>query len=165
MSGKVNAIREGMHSVTPHLVVRDAAKALEFYRKAFGADIKNIHKTPDGKVMHAEMKLGDSTLFLADEFPNMGSCASPQKLGGTSVTLNLYRDNIDQLFNQAVEAGATVVMPLANQFWGDRYGQVRDPYGHSWALGQHIEDVAPEEMERRAKAAFSQAAGAQAAKK
>ncbi len=158
MAGKVKAVPDGIHTITPHLVVRNGEKALEFYRKAFGAEGKGVHKTPDGKVMHAELKLGNSIVFLADEFPGMGSCASPQTLNGSAVTLNLYRDNIDQLFNQAVAAGATVVMPLANQFWGDRYGQLKDPFGHLWALGQHVEDVAPEEMERRSKEIFAQMA-------
>ncbi len=158
MPGKVKAVPDGVHTITPHLVVRNGEKAVEFYRKAFGAEVKGVHKTPDGKVMHAELKLGSSIVFLADEFPGMGSCASPQTLNGSAVTLNLYRDNIDQLFNQAVAAGATVVMPLANQFWGDRYGQLKDPFGHLWALGQHVEDVAPEEMERRSKEIFAQMA-------
>ena len=153
MAGTVKALREGQHTITPHLVVSGAAKALEFYKNAFNAEILGVHKTPDGKVMHAEMKIGDSTIMLADEFP--GFSKSPKTLGGSTVLLNLYRDNIDELFNQAIKAGATVTMPLANQFWGDRYGQLDDPFGHGWALGQHIEDVSPEEMERRAKEAFA----------
>jgi PhnB protein len=96
--------------------------------------------------------------MLADEFPGMGSCTSPQTLGGTTATLNIYTENVDQLFDRAVKAGATATMPLSDQFWGDRYGQIKDPFGHSWALGQHIEDVAPEEMERRGKAMFGQMA-------
>jgi PhnB protein len=147
-----------MHTITPHLAVRDAARAIDFYRKAFGAEVKGIHRTPDGKVMHAELRVGDSTILMADEFPGMGSCKSPQTLGGTSVTLNLYTENVDQLFNQAVAAGAAVVMPLANQFWGDRYGQVKDPFGHCWALGQHVEDIASEEMERRGREIFAKMA-------
>jgi len=158
MTGNVKAVQEGMHTITPHLVVRGGAKAIEFYQKAFGAEVKGVHHTPDGKVMHAELKVGDSMVMLADEFPGMGSCTSPQTLGGTSVTLNLYTDNVDRLFDQAVAAGATVMMPLANQFWGDRYGQVKDPFGHIWALGQHVEDVAPEEMERRGRELFAQMA-------
>jgi len=150
----VKAVQEGMHTITPHLVVNDAAKALEFYKNAFGAQIGRVHKTPDGKVMHAEFKIGDSKLMLADEFPGMSS-PSPQTLGGSCVVLNLFMEDIDRVFNQAVSAGATVTMPLANQFWGDRYGQVKDPFGHVWALGQHVEDVAPEEMERRAREAFA----------
>jgi PhnB protein len=158
MAGNVKAVPVGMHTITPHLVVREAAEALEFYRKAFGAELKGVHYTPDGKVMHAEMKVGDSVIMLADEFPGMGSCLSPQTLGGTSMILNLYTEDVDQLFNQAVAAGATVTMPLANQFWGDRYGQLKDPFGHTWALGQHVEDIAPEEMERRGREIFAQMA-------
>ncbi len=155
MAGKVKAVPDGMHTITPHLVVREATKAIDFYKRAFGAESKGVHKTPDGKVMHAELRIGDSQIFLADEFPGMASCSSPQTLGGSCVTINLYRENIDSLFNQAVAAGATVVMPLSNQFWGDRYGQLKDPFGHTWALGQHVEDVAPQELERRATEFFS----------
>jgi PhnB protein len=158
MAGKVNAVPQGMHTVTAHLVVRGGQQAVEFYKKAFGAEVIGVHQTPDGKVMHAELKVGDSIIMLADEFPGMGSGSSPQALGGTSIILNIYRENVDQLFNQAVAAGSTVVMPLANQFWGDRYGQVKDPFGHVWALGQRVEEVAPAEMERRAREAFSQMA-------
>jgi PhnB protein len=155
----VKAVPEGTHTITPHLVVNGGEKALEFYKKAFGAQIGGVHKTPDGKVMHAEFKIGDSRLFLADEFPGSG-CSAPQRAGECSVILNLYMDGIDKVFDQAVSAGATVTMPLANQFWGDRYGQLKDPFGHIWALGQHIEDVAPEEMERRAREAFAHMAKA-----
>jgi PhnB protein len=158
MAEKVKAVREGQHTITAHLIVNGADKAIEFYKKAFGAtQTAPAHHTPDGKVMHAELKIGDSTLMLADEFPSMGAKGA-QTLGGSPVVLNVYMDNIDKVFNQAVAAGATVTMPLANQFWGDRYGQIKDPFGHSWALGQHIEDVAPAEMERRANEAFSQMA-------
>jgi uncharacterized glyoxalase superfamily protein PhnB len=155
MAGKVKAVPEGTHSITAHLMVREATKAIEFYQKAFGAQVLGVHKTPDGKVMHATLKIGDSQLMLADEFPGMSNPAA-QTLGGSPVVLNLYSENVDTLFNQAVSAGATVKMPLANQFWGDRYGQIVDPFGHSWALGAHIEDVAPEEMERRANAMFAE---------
>ncbi len=155
MAGKVKAVPEGTHTITAHLMVREATKAIEFYQKAFGAQVLGVHKTPDGKVMHATLKIGDSQLMLADEFPGMSNPAA-QTLGGSPVVLNLYSENVDTLFNQAVSAGATVKMPLANQFWGDRYGQVTDPFGHSWALGAHIEDVAPEEMERRANAVFAE---------
>ncbi len=152
---EVKAVRPGQHTLTAHLVVNNGAEAVTFYKNAFGAQVEGVHYTPDGKVMHAELKIGDSKLMLADEFPGM-SAPSPKSLGGTTVVLNLYADNIDALFDRAVKAGAVVIMPLANQFWGDRYGQVQDPFGHRWALGQHIEDVAPEEMERRAKEAFAQ---------
>jgi len=158
MAGNVKALREGQHTITAHLIVNGADKAIEFYKNAFGAtETVPAHHTPDGKVMHAELKIGDSTLMLADEFPDMGA-KGPQALGGSPVVLNLYMENIDKIFNQAVAAGATVTMPLANQFWGDRYGQIKDPFGHVWALGQHVEDVAPAEMERRAKEAFAQMA-------
>jgi PhnB protein len=155
----VKAVPEGLHTITAHLVVNDGEKALEFYKNAFGAEIGPVHKTPDGKVMHADFKIGDSKLFLADEFPGMG-CPSPNTAGGSSVVLNLYMDGIDKIFDQAVTAGATVTMPLGNQFWGDRYGQLKDPFGHIWALGQHIEDVAPDEMARRAQEAFAHMANA-----
>jgi uncharacterized glyoxalase superfamily protein PhnB len=153
MAGKVKAIPEGTHSITPHLSVREASKAIEFYQKAFGAKVLGVHTTPDGKVMHATLQFGDSRVMLADEFPGMGTPA-PQTLGGSPVILNLYVEDVDALWNTAVAAGAKVTMPLANQFWGDRYGQVVDPFGHSWALGSHVEDVAQEEVERRANAIF-----------
>ena len=145
-------------TIIAHLIVNDGPKAVDFYKKAFGAEILGVHKTPDGKVMHAELSVGGARLMLADEFPGMG-CGSAKTLGGSPVVLNLYvQEDVDSLFKQAVDAGATVVMPLANQFWGDRYGQIKDPFGHLWALGQHVEDVAPEEMERRAKEVFSKMA-------
>jgi uncharacterized glyoxalase superfamily protein PhnB len=146
-----------MHTITPHLSVREASKAIVFYKKAFGAEVLDVHYTPDGKVMHAHLKIGDSHLMLADEFPGMGTPA-PQTLGGSPVVLNVYVDDVDSLFNQAVAAGATVTMPLADQFWGDRYGQIVDPFGHHWALGAHQEDVSPEEMERRGRAIFAEMA-------
>ncbi|MGA7463194.1 MAG: VOC family protein [Candidatus Korobacteraceae bacterium] len=145
-------------TIIAHLVVDDGVKACEFYKNAFGAEILGVHKTPDGKVMHAELNVGGARLMLADVFPGFG-CGSPNTLGGSPVVLNLYvKDDVDSLFNQAVAAGAKVDMPLANQFWGDRYGQITDPFGHRWALGQHVEDVTPAEMERRAKEAFSKMA-------
>jgi PhnB protein len=159
MAAKVKAIPEGMHTITPALSVRNAREAIEFYRKAFGAAAKSVHTMPDGKVGHAELKIGDSIFTLADEFPNMGF-KSPETVGGSPVTLAIYVENVDSLFNQAVAAGATVTHPLADQFWGDRYGLLTDPFGHRWALGQHIEDVAPEEMERRSKEAFAKMASA-----
>jgi PhnB protein len=159
MAGQVEAVPEGTHTITAHLVVRGGDQAIEFYKRAFGAEsVGGIHRTPHGRVMHAELKIGDSRFMLADEFPGMGTCQSPQTLGGTTVVMNIYVDDVDRLFNQAVGAGAKVTMPLANQFWGDRYGQVSDPYGHQWALGQHVEDVAPEEMEKRAREMFAQMA-------
>jgi PhnB protein len=155
MAGRTKAVPEGFHTITPHLVVREADKAIEFYKKAFGAEVKGVFHTPDGKVMHARLTIGDSNLFLADEFPGAGS---PAKLGGSPVVLNIYVEDVDKLFNQAVAAGAKVTMPLADQFWGDRYGQLVDPFGHHWALGAHKDDVAPEELEKRAKAAMAEMA-------
>jgi uncharacterized glyoxalase superfamily protein PhnB len=155
MAGNVKPVPEGTHTITAHLSVREAQKAIDFYQKAFGGQVLGVHKTPDGRVMHATLQIGDSRLMLADEFPGMGT-PSPQALGGSPVVLNIYVDDVDTLFNQAVAAGAKVTMPLDNQFWGDRYGQIVDPFGHHWALGSHVEDVAPEEMERRANAMFSE---------
>ena len=157
MAGKVKAVPEGMHTITAHLAVREASKAIEFYQKAFGADVQDVHKSPDGKVMHASLKIGDSTFMLADENPGMG-CPSPQSLGGSPVILHIYVEDVDALFSRAVAVGAKVTTPLANQFWGDRYGQIADPFGFLWALGAHIEDVSPEEMDRRAKAFFAETA-------
>ncbi len=151
------AVKPKEATILAHLIVDDGVKAAEFYRDAFGGEIAGIHKTPDGKVMHAEVVIGDSRLMLADEFP--GWCSSPKSLGGSPVVINLYvKEDVDGLFDQAVAAGATVTMPISNQFWGDRYGQITDPFGHRWALGQHVEDVSPEEMEKRAKEAFSKMA-------
>lgn len=154
MADNVKAVPEGTQTLTAHLAVRDGSKAIEFYQRAFGAQLLFVHKMPDGKVMHASLKIGNSRLMLADEFPGMGP-KSAQTLGGSPVVLNIFVEDVDALWNQAVAAGAKVTMPLANQFWGDRYGQIVDPFGHQWALVQHVEDVAPEEMERRANALFA----------
>jgi len=156
MAGKVKGVPDGTHSITAHLVVNNGAEAVTFYKNAFGAEVLGVHYTPDGKLMHAELRVGDSRLMLADEFPGFSSSA--KTLGGSPVVLNLYSEDVDKLFDQAVRAGAVVTMPLANQFWGDRYGQLQDPFGHRWALGQHIEDLTPEELERRSKEAFAQMA-------
>ena len=162
MPGKVRAVPEGFHTITPHLNIRNCSKAIEFYQKAFGAEVKGVHRTPDGKVMHALLKIGDSQLMVSDEFPEMGA-KSPESLGGSAVVLNVYVEDVDALFNRAVGAGAKVVMPLMDQFWGDRYGQLTDPFGHRWALGAHREDVAPEELEKRGKEAFARMAAKKAA--
>jgi uncharacterized glyoxalase superfamily protein PhnB len=144
MAGNVKPVPEGLHTITPHLIVRNAAQAVEFYQKAFGAQVLHVHHMPNGKIMHAQLRVGDYVFMLADEFPEMGG-KEPETLGGSPVYLHVYVDNVDALFEQAVAAGAKVTMPLANQFWGDRYGQVVDPYGHRWSLGMHIEDVTQEE--------------------
>ena len=151
-------IPEGMHTITPHLIVNGAAKAIDFYKRAFGAQELGRHAMPDGRIMHAAIKIGDSTVFLNDEFPEMGGERAPVD-GHSPVTLHLYVPDADAVFNQAVSAGAKVAMPLENMFWGDRYGTVVDPFGHHWAIATRVEDVTPEEMNRRAEAMFSQPAG------
>jgi PhnB protein len=150
----VQPVPEGYHSVTPYLVVDGASKAIEFYKRAFGAVERFRMPAPDDKVGHAEIQVGDSVIMLSDPFPEMGANA-PSGAGNSSAGLMLYVPDVDALFKQAVDAGATVTMPLADQFWGDRYGKVRDPFGHSWQLATHIEDVSPEEMMKRAEAAFA----------
>jgi PhnB protein len=154
MSTKGKPLAEGEHTLTAHLSVRGATEAIEFYQKAFGAQALYVHNMPDGKVMHATLKIGNSKLMLADEFPGM-STPSPATVGGSPVVLNIYVEDVDALFNQAVAAGATVKMPLSNQFWGDRYGHIVDPFGFTWALGAHVEDVSQEELGRRANAFFA----------
>lgn len=157
----VSYIPAGKHSVTPHLIIKGAGKAIDFYKKAFGAEEVIRMPGPDGQsVMHGEIKIGDSHVFMADEFPNPNNAvsASPGKLGATSVVIHLYVKDADATFNQAVAAGAKVVMPLMNMFWGDRYGQVVDPFGHQWSIATHVEDVPPGEMGKRAAEAMKQMA-------
>ena len=144
----VKPVPDGYHTVTPYLIIDGAARALEFYREAFGATELMRMPGPNGRVMHAEMQIGDSRVMLADEFPDMGY-RGPQAYGGTSVTLLLYVENVDAVFQQAVAAGAKVLRPLENQFYGDRSGTVGDPFGHIWSLASHVEDVSPEEMNAR----------------
>jgi PhnB protein len=148
-------IPEGFHTVTPALVVRDAAKAIEFYKKALGAQELVRMPGPDGKIMHAELKIGDSIIFLSDETPMPGSVKSPQSLGGSTCTLNIYVANVDEQFKQAIAAGGKETMPLADQFWGDRYGTVTDPFGYTWGLATHKEDLSPQEMGKRAQDFFA----------
>ena len=155
MASQTRQIPEGFHTVTPYLVVRDAAGAIDFYKQAFGAEELFRLEGPPGKIGHAEIKIGDSIIMLADEMES-GNCRSPQSLGGTAVNILLYVKDVDQVFNQAVSAGAEVAMPLDDMFWGDRYGQVTDPFGHSWALATHKEDIPPEELQKRAQAAFAE---------
>ncbi len=148
------AIPDGFHTLTPHLVVQDAAKAIEFYKKAFGAQETGRHLSPDGKaVMHAQLKIGNSVLLLANEFPPM--CLSPKSRGGTSVTLHVYVENADAAFERAVKAGCTVKMPMTDQFWGDRYGQVEDPFGHAWSIATHKQDLTSDQIAANAKVAFA----------
>jgi uncharacterized glyoxalase superfamily protein PhnB len=157
MSAK--AIPEGFNSVTPHIVVRDVAKALAFYKAAFGAESGAIHYMPDGKtVMHAEMRLGNSTVMMAEENPQWGS-KSPLSLGGTPVTLHYYVKDVDACFSQATKVGATAAMPPADMFWGDRYAQVVDPFGHRWSIATHMKDLTPEEMAKAAQEAMAKMGG------
>ncbi len=140
-------IPEGYHSVTPYLVLDDAANAIEFYKKAFGAEEK--YRLPMGdKIGHAEIKIGDSFVMLADEFPEMGHLG-PKSRGGTTVSLLIYLPDVDTAFKKALDAGATQTKPLENQLWGDRMGTVTDPFGHQWSLSTHVEDVSEDEIARR----------------
>jgi PhnB protein len=154
MAGKVKTIPEGYHTMTAALTVNDAARAIDFYKRAFGAEEKFRMEGPHGKIGHAELKIGDSILMLGDEMPGMGNRA-PSTLGGSPVNLFLYVNDVDAAFKRAVDAGAKVDMPLADMFWGDRYGKLTDPFGHTWSMATHKEDVAPEEMKKRADAAMA----------
>jgi uncharacterized glyoxalase superfamily protein PhnB len=136
-----------MHSVTPHLVCAGAADAIEFYKKAFGATESARLPGPDGKVMHAAIRIGDSTVMLADESPEWGSLG-PKSLKGSPVTIHLYVDDVDAVVARAVSAGAKVTMPVADQFWGDRYGKLEDPFGHHWSVATHVRDVSMEEAQK-----------------
>jgi len=157
MAKATNPIPKGYHSITPSLTCRDAAKAIDFYKKAFGAQELMRMPSPDGKISHAEIKIGDSVVFISDEFP--GRTAAPSPTATPSSSLFLYVEDVDTVFNRAVSAGAKSTMPLQDMFWGDRFGNVVDPFGHQWGLATHIEDVAPDEIERRAAAFFAKAAG------
>jgi PhnB protein len=147
-------IPEGYHTVTPYLAVEDATEAIEYYTKAFDAKERVRMETPDGKVGHAELEIGDSLVMLSDPFPQ-ASTKPPNELGGTSVSVFIYVENVDAVVKQAVDAGAMVTMEVADQFWGDRFGSVKDPFGHLWSIATHVEDVPPEEMAERAKAAMA----------
>src|SRR5262245_25348694 len=152
----VKRIPEGFHRVTPHLTVRNAAAMIDFYKKAFGAVEKGRAPGPDGKlILHAALQIGDSIVFLNDEFPEMGA-VSPLTSKSTAVTLHLYVEDADKQFQQALSAGAEVVMPMADQFWGDRYGIIKDPSGHQWSIGSHMEDPTPQQMKERMEKAFCQ---------
>lgn len=146
----VTPIPEGYHSVTPYLIINGAAAAIDFYKRAFGATELMRMPTPEGKIAHAEIRIGDSAIMLADESPEMGH-RSPKALGGTGVSLMIYLDDVDETFKRAIANGAKELQPLKNQFYGDRSGTLQDPYGHVWTIATHVEDVPPDEMERRAK--------------
>ena len=146
----VSPVPEDFHTITPQLVVSGVAAAIEWYAKALGAHELLRNAAPDGRIMHSELLLGDSRFFVVDEFP--GSMRSPAALGGSPVTLHLYVPDVDALFDRAVGAGATVLMPVADQFWGDRYGMLTDPFGHRWSIASRIEDLSPKKLQDRAKA-------------
>src|SRR5258706_9162634 len=143
-------VPEGLRSVTPHLVLKNSLDAIEFYKKAFGAELVNHAPGPMPRsTMHAMIRIGDSAIMLADEMPQ-STVKAPKSIGGTTSSISLYVPDVDATFNKAVAAGAKVNMPVGDQFWGDRYGQVLDPEGHLWEIGTHKEDLTPEELEQRA---------------
>jgi PhnB protein len=152
---QVKPVPEGYHTVIPYIVVEGGNAAIEFYKRAFGAAERFRMGGPDGKVSHAEIEIGDSVVMLSDQFPERGVKAPAKGDAGSAFGIFLYVPDVDSVFKKAVEAGATVTMPLENQFWGDRYGKLRDPFGHNWQLATHVEDVSPEEMAKRAQAAMA----------
>lgn len=158
MTSKVKPIPEGYHTATPYLTIRNAAQALDFYKRAFGATEVMRMTSPDGRVGHAEIRIGDSAIMLSDEFPDMDA-RSPQMIGGSPVMIHLYVEDADALVKRAVDAGATLQRPVEDQFYGDRAGKLADPFGHVWWIATHVEDVPPQEIEKRAAAMFGSAAG------
>ncbi len=152
---KTKAIPDGMHSVTPHLVCAGAASAIEFYKKAFNATEVARMPGPDGKLMHASIRIGDSAVMLVDEMPQHGALG-PKALKGSPVTIHLYVEDADAIAAQAVAAGAKSVMPVSEIFWGDRYGQIEDPFGHRWSIATHVRDVPPEEWPKAMQKQFGQ---------
>jgi len=150
-------IPEGFHTLTPYLTVKDAPRAIEFYKQAFGAEVRGIHYAPDGRIMNADLKIGDSILLLNEEFAEMGA-KGPHLLGGSPVTVHIYVEDVDKMFHQAVSAGAQTVMPVMDMFWGDRYGHVIDPFGHKWSIATHKQDLTPEEIEKGGREAFARMA-------
>lgn len=162
MSNSTNAIPPGQENLIPHLVCSPCSEAIEFYKKALGAEELRRMPGPDGsRIMHAALRLGSSYLFLVDDFPEFcgGKSQTPTALGGTSVTIHRYVENCDAAIQRAVDAGATVKMPAMDMFWGDRYGVVTDPFGHSWSFATHIKDLTPEEMNAGMKEAFAHGGG------
>jgi PhnB protein len=147
-------IPDGYHTVTPYLAVDDAAQAMDFYGRAFGAKERVRMETPDGKIGHAELEIGDSLVMLSDPVPQ-ASTRPPNELGGTSASVFMYVEDVDAVVKRAVDAGATVTMEVADQFWGDRFGAVSDPFGHVWSIATHVEDLTPNEIAERGKAAMA----------
>jgi PhnB protein len=150
----VEPVPEGYHTLTPYLAVANAADAIEYYKQAFGAEEKFRMDAPGGKIGHAELQIGDSHVMLSDPFPQ-SSAKTPTEVGATTVSIFMYVEDVDAVVKQAVDAGATVTMEVADQFWGDRFGTITDPFGHIWSIATHIEDVPAEEMAERAKAAMA----------
>jgi uncharacterized glyoxalase superfamily protein PhnB len=157
---KVNYIPEGRNTVTPFIVVREAAKAIDFYVKAFGAQEVFRMSGPDGKIMYAHIKIGDSSICISDESPQCGDVKSPQTLGAVSSSLYVYVQDTDAAHKRAIDAGCENKMPPTDMFWGDRFSSVKDPFGHQWSLATHVEDVSFEEMTKRQEAFCAQMAGA-----
>jgi PhnB protein len=154
-------VPEGYSTLTPYLAVDDASAAIDFYQRAFGAKERARMAGPGGSVMHAELEIGDSLVMLSDPFPQ-ASTKPPKELGGTSVSIMTYVEDTDALYKQAIDAGATSLMEPDDMFWGDRFSSVQDPFGHSWTIATHVEDVSPEEMQKRSEEWAAQMAGAQA---
>jgi uncharacterized glyoxalase superfamily protein PhnB len=155
MAKSTQAIPKGHHSVTPSIMVAGAARAIDFYKKALGAEEVSRFPGPDGSIMHAEIRIGDSPIMLGDEMPEQGA-KGPKAYGGTPVSLFVYLDNVDAAWKRAIDAGGKQIMPLTDQFWGDRAGCFEDPFGHRWWLAQHIKDMTPEELRQAAEQFFSQ---------
>ena len=158
-NAKVNPIPQGYSTVVPYISVKGASDAIAYYKKAFGAEETVRMDVPDGKIGHAELKIGDSLVMLSDPFPQ-ASTTPPKELGGTSASIFMYVEDVDAVVQKAVDAGATVTMEVEDQFWGDRFGSITDPFGHNWSIATHIEDLRPEKIEERGKAAMAAMAGA-----
>jgi PhnB protein len=150
----VKPIPEGYRTISPYLCVDDATRAIEFYEQAFGAKERGRMQSPDGKIAHAELEIGDSVVMLSDAFPQFATKA-PTELGGTSASIMMYAEDVDAVVKQALDAGATIEREVEDQFWGDRFGAVTDPFGHVWSIATHVEDVSPEEMAKRAEEAMA----------
>jgi len=152
---EIEKIPKDYHSITPVLIVKNGDEAIEFYKKGFGVEERSRMKGPDGRIAHAELKLGDSVFMLSDEYPEM-ECHSPKTIGGSPVSMYVYVEDVDSIFNKAISAGAKALDPVKDQFWGDRHGRLEDPFGHLWSIATHKKDLSEEEMKKAAEAAFSQ---------
>jgi PhnB protein len=150
----VKPIPEGYTSITPYLTVDDGKAAIEFYKRAFGANERGVMAAPDGRVAHAELQIGDAIIMLSDKFPQ-SACQTPKELGGTTVAIFLFVEDVDSVVQDAADAGAKITMQPEDQFWGDRLGQVTDPFGNVWQIATRIEDLTPEEIEARGREAFA----------